>query len=362
MLHQTNENEEQPVQDKNYLYFLNEYHYIDILKYFSSLFGQIPTDKILTKLDYDNACRFIETQMKDDIVTVNGTDNYNYDQKKYDIVHRIYVLKNDRMIAFKLSHQREVHILFKTGDEAFADAVAVKLRRYKRKFRKEKKFELNLISRNEFGLCLTQLQVNKNRLDISMNYNDDFQDIHKLIVNRLNKKNDKGLILLHGKPGTGKTTYIRHLIGLSSKKMIFVPSHVASQITDPDFISLMIENPNSVLVIEDAENIIMNRNNNNSSVVSVLLNIADGLLADCLNIQIICTFNTSLQNIDEALLRKGRLIAKYEFKELTAEKAQRLSEELGFHSEINEAVTLAEIYNQNEKDFTPEKKVRIGFK
>ena len=32
---------------------------------------------------------------------------------------------------------------------------------------------------------------------------------------------------------------------------------------DPDFIEMLIDNPNTVLVIEDAENIIMDRRNSN---------------------------------------------------------------------------------------------------
>ena len=73
--------------------------------------------------------------------------------------------------------------------------------------------------------------------------------------------------------------------------------------------------------------------------------------ADCLNVQIICSFNTDILKIGSALLRKGMLIAMYEFKELESEKAQRLSNNLGYHTLINEPMTLTSIYNQNEKDF-----------
>src|SRR5690606_41088480 len=54
-------------------------------------------------------------------------------------------------------------------------------------------------------------------------------------------------------------------------------------------LELLINNPDSVFVIEDAENIVIDRNLQNGSPVSGLLNLADGLLADCLNIQLICT-------------------------------------------------------------------------
>ena len=100
---------------------------------------------------------------------------------------------------------------------------------------------------------------------------------------------------------------------------------MASVITSPGLVSILIENPNSILVIEDAENIVVDRERNSNSRVSALLNISDGLLSDCLNIQIICSFNTDISKVDSALMRKGRLIAKYEFKELEVEKARALS-------------------------------------
>jgi hypothetical protein len=81
-----------------------------------------------------------------------------------------------------------------------------------------------------------------------------------------------------------------------------------------------------------------------------------------MNIQIICSFNTDLSKVDNALMRKGRLIAKYEFKELATNKAQALSNKLGFNSIIDKPMNLAAIYNQEEKEFLPEKNfTRIGF-
>jgi len=116
-------------------------------------------------------------------------------------------------------------------------------------------------------------------------------------------------------------------------------------------------------VIEDAENIVMDREKNGFSPVTALLNIADGLLSDYLNIQLICSFNTDITKIDNALMRKGRLIARYEFRELDVQKAQSLSDKLGFKSRIETPMPLSAIYNQDEKEFFKNRKVEgIGFK
>ena len=137
---------------------------------------------------------------------------------------------------------------------------------------------------------------------------------------------------------------------------------MAADITSPDFIELLVSNPNSVLIIEDAENVIMDRKLNNNASVSNLLNISDGLLADFLNVQLICTFNNSLTLVDSALMRKGRLIAKYEFGKLGVEKAQRLSDHLGFNNVIAKPMTIAEIANPDEKEAIQPQVQVMGFR
>ena len=200
------------------------------------------------------------------------------------------------------------------------------------------------------------------KIDIERNYEDDFLQVHETIIERLHKEKDKGLVLLHGKPGTGKTTYLRHLISQTKKRVIYVSPDFAEVIASPTFMGLLINYPDSILVIEDAENIIEQRKGGNSVAVSNLLNISDGLLSDCLNIQLICSFNNDINKIDSALLRKGRLIAKYEFKGLSIAKAQVLSDSLGFSTKIEKEMTLAEIYNQSEEDFGGKgERKRIGF-
>jgi len=81
-----------------------------------------------------------------------------------------------------------------------------------------------------------------------------------------------------------------------------------------------------------------------------LLNRSDGLLGDAMHQQIIATFNCDLASIDPALLRKGRLIANYEFNKLDIESAKTLSDKLGFgRDSVTEPMTLAEIYNQGDQ-------------
>jgi len=232
---------------------------------------------------------------------------------------------------------------------------------FKKKQRRQP-LEINLISRGRNGLELKQLEVKRTKLNLDLFYEDDFRTVNDTICKRLKKENDKGIVLLHGLPGTGKTTYLRYLIGKIKKRVLFVSTNVAADITSPDFIDLLVSNPNSVLIIEDAENIIMDRKLNGNASVSNLLNISDGLLADFLNVQIICTFNNSLTMVDSALMRKGRLIARYEFGKLGIQKAQRLSNHIGFNHFISKPMTIAELANPSENNSVLERTEVVGFR
>jgi len=66
--------------------------------------------------------------------------------------------------------------------------------------------------------------------------------------------------------------------------------------------------------------------------------------------------------IDSALLRKGRLIAKYEFGKLGIAKSQRLSDHLGFNTTITRPMAIADIAGQHEKTQKPTEVEPIGFR
>jgi hypothetical protein len=107
-----------------------------------------------------------------------------------------------------------------------------------------------------------------------------------------------------------------------------MPPGLAGNLDTPNIVSLLMENANTVFVIEDAEELILSREKSKNSSISMLLNLTDGLLGESLGIQIIATFNTHVSNIGKALLRKGRLIALYEFNVLAAEKSMALLKKL----------------------------------
>lgn len=217
---------------------------------------------------------------------------------------------------------------------------------------------LNILIQTPSGFELNPIEVKCPDIDFDLNYNPDFKPIHDVILERLSEDKSKGLVLLHGKAGTGKTNYIRYLINHLKKKVIYIPPNMTNSISDPSLIKFFINHSNSILVIEDAENVLMKRASNSTQAIANILNLTDGLLSDCTNIQVIATFNSDILSIDEALLRKGRLIAKYEFGELESEITEKLAIKIG--SDIRGKKVLADIYNSKDESFS-NKKEQIGF-
>jgi hypothetical protein len=227
-----------------------------------------------------------------------------------------------------------------------------------------KKSGINLVKSDHGHLDTEEYDLNVPDIDIELNYGTEFVKVHETIVKRLNKPSDKGIILFHGDPGTGKTSYIKYLTRLiENKEILFIPPSMAESLSEPSIIPFLMEHKNSILIIEDAEKVISDREMNGSSAgVSNILNLTDGILGDCLNIQIVATFNMKREKIDPALLRKGRLIAEHKFGPLTIENSNRLLKQLGSKKTVDKPMCLADIYNIDEDVFKVDNKQQIGFK
>lgn len=209
------------------------------------------------------------------------------------------------------------------------------------------------------GLSLEAVEYKKKHIDIKQNYNEDLYDLNSKIIDDLSS-DKSGVHIFHGVPGSGKSTYIKYLINNVDKKFIYCPSSITFQLSDPAFIKLMVRHgERCVLIIEDAEEALVSQGSNRNSAVTNLLNLSDGIIGDALRIQIITTFNTNFKNIDPAILRKGRLLSLYEFKELEIEKAQNLLTSLGLQDTVTRPMTLADIYNYNSDNFVMHDK-KIG--
>ena len=331
---------------------------VDARALYCHYFNALPSEFYISGIDGEKAFTAFAGKFAGMIIRVYRDQSYDTKKKKTCFWRALVVLDNQSVAEFDGSvceiwhNDREGEFLLEA-----ANLVAPFRQRQRRE-----PLEINVVITGNKKLELKAMEIKRTRLDLDLYYNPGFREIDKVIRQRLNKSKDKGIVLLHGIPGTGKTTYLRYLISRIKKRILFVSPAVTENLMNPNFIQLLTCHPDTVLIIEDAENVIMDRRHNPGSSVSNLLNISDGLLSDFLNVQLICTFNSPLTMVDSALLRKGRLIAKYEFGKLDVAKAQRLSGHLGFDTVITRPMTIAEIAGQHEREVEPERMEVLGFR
>lgn len=230
----------------------------------------------------------------------------------------------------------------------------------------------------KYDLNLDYLKITKAYLreaeELPYYYGDEMADFdHQLKENM--RTFPTGIAFFHGNPGTGKTSYIRHLIDVMSE------SHDFYMISLSEFWGFLhgkwylfwrermksSAQRRAVLIVEDAE-MHIERNASGgiwerSPVMTEFLQVADGLMGDSLNMQIIITTNLKLKQIDSALTRKGRLLGYRDFRSLTHLEAHRLYTRLGKDlTTKQEEWTLAELMDSPATPQAPRKKKSyIGF-
>lgn len=323
---------------------------------------------------FEDYCKNIFTRLNNSAcssVFINEINNEKlhkfYSNKINEKLHKFYIetLLNDWFYLYPIEknificqRETECYILYNLESKSKIELI----KKQCIKFKIKKINAIEFIYNNNYGFYTKKSKLINPKLNIEINYGKHFLKTDKVIKETLKLNNKSGIVLLHGDPGTGKTTYIKHLIGsiIKYKKVIYMPPSMAAQISHPNFISFMFENKNSIIVIEDAEEILASRSNERNSSVQNLLNVSDGIMGDVLNIQIICTFNCHVSKIDQALKRKGRIISEHEFKKLSIEDSINVTKFYNLNFIPLTEMTLADIFNHDKESYLIESK-KIGF-
>ena len=308
---------------------------------FYAYFRQLPSIIVVRNLVIDRLIPAIETGFRGRILARFNQQAYDRAGKRYSADETQYVLEDEMVVELAGSRLKLLH----RADRLPEAQHAIRTLEHAMRAPRHDCF-IHVVVPDSEGLDTHPLKLPKPKLRLETHYNDDLAQVHRSLLPELRSRGQSGLFLFHGTPGSGKSTYIRHLVHLVRKKVVFFPPGLVPSMEAPAMTKFLINHSDAILVMEDAEEMLVARNASPNNGISMLLNLTDGLLGQSLGIQFIATFNTERNRIDPALLRNGRLRRMYEFKPLAPEKTRALLAALGHPAEgVQEAMTLADIYH-----------------
>ena len=193
-------------------------------------------------------------------------------------------------------------------------------------------------------------------IDISEFDTDNFQlyysektgeDIKKIIKEI--KKSKKGLSILHGERGTGKTSIINYLASKLDRTVIFIPNNmIENTINNSEFTKLLKIYSNPVIIIDDCEMLFHEYFTKSNMFVNNLLQMVDGFLSDSIGVNIISIFNIENEDeIDHHLLESNNLVGVVEFEFLNEEESNDLAKHLSSKKKYKNKNKLVDIIKNN---------------
>lgn len=212
----------------------------------------------------------------------------------------------------------------------------------------DKKNFIFTIIKGSFGLEARNMGDASSPLIID-NYNKEVIDGIEYVNKSFIASPPKGRIaIFNGEPGTGKTHLIRTMLSQIDSLFLIIPSNLIDSLDKPEFMPFILGLKDSykkpiIMIIEDGDACLVPRKADNMSTIAALLNITDGIIGTMLDIKVIISTNSYIEQIDPAILRPGRLCKQIHVGPLEYAQANKVYQKL----------------MQNEKESLPYKKTYV---
>lgn len=215
---------------------------------------------------------------------------------------------------------------------------------------------------------LNDITISNSTLQVEpIHYVDDFEnfdlyynrntidDIYKMIKKL--KKTNKGLYILEGENGTGKTSSLKFIASEVDKMFFHIPNNlIESTINNPDFKNFIKKYDNPILVLDDCESSLLDLFGKNNQTSVNILQLVDGIQSESNPLSVICIFNETLEE-NNPLLDCVNLISVVDFEPLSKEEANELSKNLGHNKKFKNKTRLLDIIRKKNID----RYKKIGF-
>lgn len=279
----------------------------------------------------------------------------------FDIINDIYFIKVSETIYISYilldresdsSFIHEITFYFKSyqDDASLVDEITNTLSDCQVNFENEDETccKLNTIYITPTGLEIEPIST----IDLDDNVELFFSEKTLKSVNKLCKsikKSNKGLTILYGERGTGKTSIIGYITDKVDRIVIYIPnSFLETTLNNSEFINFLKKFQRPIIVIDDCEMIFNELFTKSNIYVNNLLQMVEGLLSDSIQVNFITIFNVEDENeIDHALLECNSLIDVIEFEYLNKEESNILSKHLEHNNKYKNKTKLIDIIKKN---------------
>jgi len=323
--------------------------------------------------DRPNKIKIYQTYSKDDFNEV--IDKYTIEKSfsseiipadEFNIINDIYFIKVSETIYISytlldresdLSFIHEISFYFKSyqDDSKLVDEITNALNEFQIDFDDEEESgsKLNTIYIAPTGLEVEPIKRITSDDNLDLYYSEKtFKSINKLC--KTIKRSDKGLSILYGERGTGKTNIISYITDKIDRIVIYIPnSLLEATLNNSEFRSFLKKFHKPIIVIDDCE-ILLNELFTKSNIyVNNLLQMVEGLLSDSIQLNIITIFNIDDESeIDHALLDSNALLDVIEFEYLSKEESNDLSKHLNHSKKYKNKTKLVDIIKKtNSKEY-----------
>lgn len=288
-----------------------------------------------------------------------------------DHIHGCFIFDNGNGFLFMNTYKGILSV-----EAMFVDDTLLELanKMEKEVISKDKTNTIYAVVKTPEGL-VSRLVGNDSSPLIRDNYAEEVVKDYDRVIRSFKEGKNGRIVILQGSPGSGKTYLSRALISDLDFISLLIPASLVSELDGPDFLPLLLDINHSekdkpiLIIIEDGDNCLISRENDNMSAISSLLNMSDGILGNILDIRIVVSTNAQMEEIDKAILRPGRLCAHMFVDPLPYEKCvsvvRRIAADANFELPEKRDYILAELYAlANDKELYVQETVKkkpIGF-
>src|ERR1051325_8643159 len=163
-------------------------------------FNNLPSLHFVGNIEGEKAYKAFKETFAELISTEYQYRWFKKEKKKYQFDETVFILNNNCIVEI----DDYCEILHDGRQDHFIERCTALMNRFKER-KKREPLEINLIVKGSYGLELKAMEIKRTKLNLDLFYENDFKEVDAIIQKRLNQKKDRGIVLLHGLPGTGKT-------------------------------------------------------------------------------------------------------------------------------------------------------------